>query len=139
MAVEVGNVVGVYFRVTEENGQLVDETAEGFPFVFKVGSGEVIKGIEENVLGMEVGEEKDFTLSPEEAFGPYREDLVKDLPLELFPGDVKVGQVFKTSDLEGNPVFFKVKEIKDGNVIADFNHPLAGKTLNFHLKVVFVE
>ncbi len=139
MKVQEGSLVSIYYRVTDDEGRLVEEVSEGNPLTFKVGSGQVSKVVEDRIIGMEENEEKEFTLSPEEGYGPYREDLVKRIPKEAFPGDVREGEVYKTDDLDGNPIFFVIRGIEGDFVLADFNHPLAGKSLNIHIKVVHVE
>ncbi|HIC91944.1 MAG TPA: peptidylprolyl isomerase [Syntrophaceae bacterium] len=104
---------------------------------FRYGAGEILPKLEEELAGLSVGEEKDITLSPEDAYGEIDPRLIQVVPLEVFPGDteVKAGQAYQSLDERGKRRLFYVKKVEGNHVTVDFNHPLAGKTLYFHVVV----
>ena len=105
------------------------------PLTFTVGAGQMIKGFDEGVVGMRVGEEKTLKIPPEEAYGECIEDLLRELPIEAVNFDPEVGMQLATeTGLKGI-----VTEVGEKNFVVDFNHELAGKTLIFEVKVVSME
>ncbi len=123
-----------------EDGTVFD-TSEGIgPLEFEVGSGQVISGFDNAVIGMEVGEEKKVELAPSEAYGDYDSNLIKKIPMDkLPPGEIpKPGMVLelRTSDGIGFPA--RITEVAEKDITIDLNHPLAGKTLIFQIKIVDV-
>ncbi len=138
MKVQENSLVSMYYEVSDSEGRVIDKTEDGRPFTFRVGAGQVLEAIEEEIMGMEPDEEKKFVLEPERCYGPYRDDLVREVPRSVFPEDVEKGQIYRTTDHDGNPLVFAIKEVKEETVLADFNHPLAGKSLNFWIKIVSV-
>ena len=139
--VEKGNKITVEYVGTLEDGTVFDSTEiQKAPFEFVVGEGQVIKGFEENVLGMKEGEEKEISIPPNDAYGPYHEELVKDLPKESFPKDQELepGMVFVLNLKDGRQIPVRVAKISNGSVTVDINHPLAGKKLNFKIKILTI-
>jgi FKBP-type peptidyl-prolyl cis-trans isomerase SlyD len=122
------------------DGEMVDESGE-MPFTFIYGYSQVIPGVEKNLEGMGANEAKSFTVVPEEGYGERREDLIQRIPAERFPenAQVEIGQVFEVTDANGRTLQFVISSIEDNEVIADFNHPLAGKELKFDVTVTNVE
>ncbi len=121
------------------DGNLVDESKD-VPFTFIYGYSQVIPGVEKNLEGMSADEEKSFEVAPAEGYGEKREDLIQRIPVDRFPAgsNLDIGQVYEVTDSEGRPLQFMVTAVENGEVIADFNHPLAGKTLKFDVKIVNV-
>jgi len=125
--------------VAAENGLAPDDEAERSPLSFTVGAEEVIEGLDRAVVGMAVGEEATVTVPPEEAYGEYDPDRVREYDAETFEGMVgqppEVGlHVEAQNDLHGD-----VTAVADGVVRVDFNHELAGRSLVFDLRVLAVE
>ena len=123
------------------DGQVV-ETSEGKePLEYTHGSGDIIPGLETQLVGLKVGDSKNVVVEPKDAYGEIQPDATKDFPLTSFPEDFKpaVGMVVQLEDDKGNVAPAMIKEIKEDKVILDFNHPLAGKTLEFDVKVVAIE
>lgn len=134
-----GRKVAVHYRGTLDDGEEFDSSRDREPLEFVVGQGELIPGFEKAVVGMEPGQEKTVTLEPEDAYGPYEEELVVEGPRGSFPeGDIRVGQSFTVHLQDGQEAVGRVLRISGDNVAMDFNHPLAGKRLTFHLHVVAV-
>jgi FKBP-type peptidyl-prolyl cis-trans isomerase SlpA len=129
--------VSVNYTGKLEDGTIFDSSlVEGRePLNVTLGQGQLIKGFENGLLGMTVGESKSIEIESEDAYGEYLDYLVQEVPLSQMPGDVEVGtQLF--SQTEMGPVNFVVKEIKNDSVILDANHPLAGKKLVFDLQLI---
>ena len=122
------------------DGTLVDESGEE-PFSFIYGYSQVIPGVEKNLEGMTIDEEKSFEVEPTEGYGEKREDLVQKIPINQFPpnASLEIGQIFEVSDSKGRPLQFVVAAIGDDEITADFNHPLAGKMLKFDVIVKKIE
>jgi FKBP-type peptidyl-prolyl cis-trans isomerase SlpA len=135
--VESNSAVSVNYTGKLEDGTIFDSSlVEGRePLNVTLGQGQLIKGFENGLLGMSVGESKSIEIESEDAYGEYLDYLVQEVPLSQMPGDVEVGtQLF--SQTEMGPVNFVVKEIKNDSVILDANHPLAGKKLVFDLQLI---
>lgn len=134
-----GNKVKVEYTGKFENGQVFDSSeSHGQPLEFEVGSGQMIKGFDTAVLGMEEGEEKEITLKPEAAYGQPNLKFMKKVSRDQLPQDhePQVGMILSVSLPNGQKFPAKIVEVTNDNVTIDFNHPLAGKTLIFRIKVV---
>ena len=136
--VKNGDTVKIHYTGKLENGRVFEDSRERQPFNFKVGNGEVMPGIEKSVLGMETGDQKSVEISPEDAFGPRREDLVvevrkSDLPDHISP---TVGQKLQMKEAEGRLIDLVITDVDEKTITLDANHPLAGQTLFFDLELV---
>ncbi|MCX8163623.1 MAG: FKBP-type peptidyl-prolyl cis-trans isomerase [Candidatus Micrarchaeota archaeon] len=120
-----------------EDGTIFDRSgSEHFSFV--IGNGEVLNGFEKNIIGMQSGQTKTFELEPEQAYGPYLEELKIRMPIEKLPPDTMVGSILIISDNKGNEAPATVLEITSKDALLDLNHPLAGKKLIFEVKIISV-
>ncbi|MEI6437836.1 MAG: peptidylprolyl isomerase [Candidatus Omnitrophota bacterium] len=120
----------------------VVETSQGkTPLEYNPGRGELIPGLEKEMLGMKVGESKTVVVKPEDGYGLVREDAFRDFDRAKMPKDVepKVGMVLEMQDESGTSFPAAVAEVNDKTVKLNFNHPLAGKELKFDVKVVAIE
>jgi len=120
------------------DGEVVDMAEKDKPLSFIQGIGMMVPGFETNLEGLSAGKKYDFMLNPEDAYGPYNEEVVVDLPISTFMVDGKVnkdmlsiGQVVPMQDQNGSPLNGTVIEIANDSVKMDFNHMLAGKDLHF--------
>ncbi|MBU2639243.1 MAG: peptidylprolyl isomerase [Nanoarchaeota archaeon] len=141
MAVKDGDKVGVEYEGKLENGEVFDSSKHGehsHPLEFEVGKGQVIKGFDEAVLGMEEGEEKEVTIKPEEGYGPRNEQLVKKFPKDKLPADQepKEGMMLAVGLPDGRKIPARITKVEEKEIEVDLNHPLAGKVLIFKIKVV---
>ena len=135
--VKNGDKIKVHYTGTLDNGEQFDTSMGREPLEFEVGSGQLIKGFDDAVVGMKIGDEKTIKLKPSEAYGESDPKLVQSLPFtprEDF--DPKPGQVLALQDPTGREVRAFIKEVKDDSITLDLNHPLAGKNLNFKIKVI---
>ncbi len=140
MAVKKGDTVVVNYTGKFDDGTVFDSSYHGdhtHPIEFTVGEGNIIKGFDEAVLGMEVGEEKEFKVLPEDGYGNLNEELIQKIPRELFKDmdGIKEGMYIELSSPDGQIFPAKIVEIKDEFVKVDLNHPLAGKTLHFKVRL----
>ncbi len=138
MTVKTGDKVKIEYTGTLEDGTVFDSSAEhGNPLEFQVGSGHVIKGFDDATLGMKEGEEKQFSIEPTDAYGEHDPTLVQKISREVFPQDVELvpGLLFEAGLPTGEKVPATITEVQEGTVTVDLNHPLAGKKLNFKIKV----
>ncbi len=137
MKVKKGDKVEIHYKGTLDNGDVFDSSEGGSPLAFEVGSGKIIEGFEEQVVGMAEGEEKSFQLPPEKAYGIRRDDLVGKLsPDQVGETDVKVGTTLRLETTDGEVFEANVTKVEKDGVTIDLNHPLAGENLNFEVKVV---
>ncbi len=140
MNVRNGDRVQVHYKGTLEDGTVFDSSEGREPLEFEVGAGQIIEGFEAGVLDMEEGEEKQFSLPPEKAYGPRREELVGKLPkAQVGDADVEPGSRIQLQTQQGEVLSAQVVEVREDSVVIDMNHPLAGETLSFDVKVVGLE
>ncbi len=139
MPVKKGDKVKVDYTGTLEDGTVFDASEKhGKPLEFEVGTGMVIKGFDEAVVGMEKDEEKEIKLQPAEAYGDLNPELKKKVPREQLPKEQepKEGMILLMGLPNGQQMPAKIIEVTDKEVTLDLNHPLAGKVLNFKIKVI---
>jgi FKBP-type peptidyl-prolyl cis-trans isomerase SlyD len=136
--VEQNSVVSVMYTGTfPDSGEVFDTNVNQPPLVFLVGHGNIIEGFEQEILGAAVGDVREFTLTPEMAYGHRDEAAVQPIPRSQFPEgmELEVGRVVGAQSDQG-PVQFTVVEINDDIVIVDLNHQMAGYTLHFSVEIV---
>ena len=144
MKVAQNKMVGVNYKLTVD-GKIADQSRPGQPLEFIFGTGMLLPKFEEAILGKEVGDKVSFTLEPKDGYGELIAEAIVDLPKSIFMVDGKLaedilfeGSQVPMSDAQGNRMMGTVKEVGDEHVKMDFNHPMAGKTLNFEVEVVSV-
>ena len=137
--VQTGDVVRVHFTGWLAGGAMFGTSREREPIEFTAGGDQVLQGMSRAVLGMAVGEKKNFTLSPEEAFGPRRPELKYQVRRSQLPEEVKVGDQVVAQGGDGRQVPVWVRELGADHAVLDGNHPLAGQALTFDIEVVSVE
>ena len=127
------------YELRDENGEIVDASKQegGEPIVYVHGYGMIVPGLEAGVVGLKVGDEKEVVVLPEEGFGEHDDELVLEVDREELPRpkEVKVGDEMVAESPEGDEAIMRVVEVKDETVVVDANHPLAGKTLRYKVKV----
>ena len=135
-----GDKVKVHYHGKLTNGETFDSSEGREPLEFEVGKGMVIKGFEDGVTGMLVGEKKTLNIPYDEAYGPRNPDMLIEMPKDRFPKDMEIvaGIPLMMSDGSGQNFQVIVTEIKEEAVILDANHPLAGQDLVFDIELVEV-
>ena len=138
MTAKTGDRVKIEYTGTLDDGTVFDSNVDqGSLLEFEVGGGQVIKGFDDAILGMQEGEEKQFSISPAEAYGEHDPTLIQKVPKEVFPSDAELapGLLFEAGLPTGEKVPATITAIEEGIVSVDLNHPLAGKRLNFKIKL----
>ena len=131
-----GKTVKINYTLTVD-GKVVDSSEGAEPLKYVHGQRQLIPGLERALEGMKVGDEKESTIKPADAYGEINPKAVAEIPKDKLPeGDLKVGMQLHTMDKDGQPVFATISKVKKNSVLMDFNHPLAGKDLHFKVKVV---
>lgn len=127
------------------DGQVADKATIEKPLEFFFGLGMLLPDFEKNIDGKKAGDKFAFVLTPENGYGEINAEAVIELPKDIFMVDGKVveeattvGNVLPMGDNQGNRMMGTVKEVKDDVIVMDFNHPMAGKTLNFEGEIVSV-
>jgi FKBP-type peptidyl-prolyl cis-trans isomerase 2 len=141
MPIKKGDKVKVEYKGTLSDGTVFDSTEKhGAPLEFEVGSQQLMEGFENAIIGMEKGEEKEFSLTSDEAYGEYNEELVKSVPRDQLPKDqdFEAGNMLVMGLPNGIQITAQITEITEDIVTLDLNHPLAGKDLTFKVKIVDV-
>jgi peptidylprolyl isomerase len=136
--IENGIFVKVDYKGTLENGQVFDTSHGRQPLEIQMGVGQLIKGFENELMGMALNEKKVFTLAPEDAYGQRDENRTHSFPIsEVPPGmNPEVGMTIGLTTPEGHQVPARVVYLDDEKMTMDLNHPLAGKSLTFEIQVV---
>jgi len=130
-------VVGIDYTLRDEEGELIDSN-EGYPpLEFLQGFGQIIPGLEQALNGLAVGDEKHVVVAPEDGYGEYQPEAFETVPLDAFPEDMDVeeGMEIQVQDDDGQLLQAIVAEVDGDEVTLDFNHPLAGVTLHFDVRI----
>jgi len=136
-----GDIVEVHYTGTLENGTVFDTSEGGEPLEFTLGQGQMIPGFEQAVLGMKIGESKNFTIPADEAYGPYRDDMVQVINREELTNipNPEVGQQLQGAQPGGGISVCTVTNVTDTTITVDFNHFLAGKDLTFEIELMSIQ
>ena len=136
--VKEGDVVKVHYTGKLVNGEQFDSSVDREPLEFTVGAGQMIKGFDDAMPGMNLGEKKTINIAPEDGYGPRNEEAIIEFPKENVPAEMVIepGMPLTLSDQAGNPVPVIVVEVKDDIIILDANHFLAGQELIFDIELV---
>lgn len=137
MKISKDHKVKLHYTGTLDSGEIFDSSKDREPLEFITGSGMVIKGFDDAVMDMDVGGEKKFSIEPENAYGPVIPQLMQEVPKEAFGEETpEIGVTIGIKAPTGQTIPAKIVGIKDNKVTLDLNHPLAGKKLNFEIKIV---
>ena len=138
--VKDGMLVSLDYTVKTPDGKLLETSNGSQPLKYIHGKKMMIPGLERELTGMKIGAEKHITVKPEDGYGKLNPNAVQEVPKEKVPPNaLKIGAVLVGTDKNGSPMPMTVKEIKEKTVVMDLNHPLAGKTLVFDVKVVDIQ
>ena len=138
--VKNGSVVSLQYTLSGEDGKTIESNKGKEPLKYTHGSQQIIPGLEKELAGMKVGGEKRVKVKPEDGYGPVNPQGFQEFPKEKIPANgLKVGAVLMAKGPQGESIPVRVKEIKEKTVVLDLNHPLAGKTLVFDVKVLDIQ
>jgi len=140
MAIKERDIIKVEYTGTFDDGTIFDSTEinGGIPLKFEVGAGQIIPGFDNSVIGKSIGDEFDIRLEPSDAYGEYKEGITQSISKDQFPPEQEpeAGLMILLAGPQGQPVPATIKEIMDDIVTIDLNHPMAGKVLNFKIKII---
>jgi len=133
-------VVTIHYTLTDESGEVIDSSEGADPLAYLHGAGNLIPGLERELLGKTAGASLKTTVSPEDGYGEFQPELVETVPHEAFEGieRIEAGMAFEAEGSDGQARRVVVKEVSDDGITIDGNHPLAGVELNFDVQVVDV-
>jgi len=141
-SVKDGQTVSVHYEGTFDDGTVFDSSrSRGTELTFQLGSGQLIAGFNDAVLGMEVGQTKKIHLEPKDAYGRVYEEAVKTMPRGVFPEEFELveGATVQGQNEMGQQLLAKIMSYTDDEVTLDMNHPMAGKDLNFEIELLNVD
>lgn len=137
MTVVKGKQVSIEYTLTLSDKTEVDTNVGAEPLTYTQGSEEILPALQAALLGLKVGDSKHVTISPDDGYGPLDSKAFMEVDKDRVPdGAHKVGTVLQAEGPGGRAFPVRVHEIKDDSVVLDFNHPLAGKTLVFDVKIL---
>jgi FKBP-type peptidyl-prolyl cis-trans isomerase 2 len=138
MKVEKGKKIKMEYELGVEDGETIESSESRGPLEYVHGSGAMLSGLEAQIEGLEVGDEKSGVIAAADAYGTEESLPTTVLAKSDFPSDdpVEEGKVFEASDPQGNPIKFKVISMEDDSVTVRFLHPLAGKNIRFKVKIL---
>lgn len=142
MSLMIGDnmVASIHYTLTNNAGEILDSSEGAEPLSYLHGAGNLIPGLERELLGKTSGATLQVTIAPGDAYGEIQPELVQIVPAGAFQGveNVEPGMAFEAQDPQGNARRVVVKSVDDDQVTIDANHPLAGVELNFDVQVVEV-
>lgn len=139
-AIADGSQVSLEYTLSDDEGKMIESNKGKEPLVYTHGNGQIIPGLEKQLLGMKVGGAKHVTVKPEDAYGPVNPKAFQEISKANVPPEaLKVGATLMARSTQGQAFPVRVHEIKDKTVVMNFNHPLAGKTLAFDVKVLDIK
>lgn len=133
-------VVSIHYKLTNNEGDLLDSSEDGQPLSYLHGAGNLIPGLEKELQGKPEGASMQVSVAPEEAYGPVHDALIETVPRAAFQGveNIEPGMAFEAASQDGQSRRIVVTEVAGDQVTVDGNHPLAGVELNFDVEVVEV-
>ena len=133
-----GDTVRIHYTGTLDDGTQFDSSSGREPLEFALGGGQVIPGFDSAVDGMTVGESKNVTIAPDDAYGQRHEQLVQQVPRDILPEDMEpaVGMQLQSQSPDGQTMNLTVTEVLEETITVDANHPLAGQALTFAIELV---
>ena len=136
-----GDTLKIEYTGTLDDGQVFDTSVGKEPLTIKLGEKKLIKGFEQALYGMKVGEEKQVSIEPKDAYGERHEQLIQTVPKSSFPEkmELKKGMSLSLKDPEGHMIIATIADVSEKEVKLDLNHPFAGKKLNFKIKILSIE
>jgi len=144
MEIKQGSKVSIEYEGSFDDGSIFDASKNhGKPLEFEIGSKMIIPGLEKALIGMKKDEEKTIHIEADEAYGQPNPQMINKVPREQLPApegkEIEVGMMLMAQLPNGQGMPGKITEVTDKEVTVDFNHPLAGKALNFKVKVVDIQ
>ena len=138
--VKDGTVVSLQYSLSGEDGKLIESNKGKDPLKYTHGSKQIVPGLEKELAGMKVGGEKRVKVKPEDAYGAVSSKAFQEVPKEQIPANgLKVGAILAAKGPQGQEIPVRIHQIKEKTVVLDLNHPMAGKTLLFDVKILDIQ
>jgi FKBP-type peptidyl-prolyl cis-trans isomerase SlyD len=138
--VKDGMSVSFDYTLKDTEGKVIETSKGNKPLNYIHGQKSMIPGLEKQLAGMKVGDEKNVRVKPEDAYGPVNKNAFQEVPKEKIPANgLKVGAMLASKTADGQVIPVRVAEVKEKTVVVDMNHPMAGKTLVFDVKIVDIQ
>lgn len=138
--IAAGKVVGMSYSLRNDAGVILDQASTEEPFLYIQGASQIVPGLETGLEGLKVGEKKNVTIAPDDAYGPVHPGLKMTVKKDQFPGvkDIEAGMQFQAQSPEGHGMIFTIVGVAGDDVTIDGNHPLAGQTLHFTVEILSI-
>lgn len=135
-----GQTVRIHYTGKLEDDTTFDSSADREPLEFELGSGQIIPGLDSAIEGMVVGESKQVTVQPSEAYGNRDENMIQSVPMSALPDDIQpaVGMQLQSQSSTGHVTQLVVTSVSEESITVDANHPLAGRVLHFEVELVAI-
>jgi FKBP-type peptidyl-prolyl cis-trans isomerase SlyD len=134
--IQDGSIVSIEYTLSDDAGAVLDTNIGKEPLTFIEGAGQIVKGLEKELNGLKVGDQKQVQVKPEEGYGLPDKNAFHEIPRDKIPPEgQKPGAMLMTKAPDGRTIPMRVHEVKDKTIVVDLNHPLAGRTLNFDVKI----
>lgn len=138
--VAAGKKISLEYSLFLDEEETITTNAGHEPLVYEHGKHEIIPGLEQALEGLAVGDQKQVTLKPEEAYGPVIKEAIIEVDAEKLPQESRMAGALVRLDMpDGQTLEGRVTELNHAKATVDFNHPLAGKTLHFDVKVMEIQ
>lgn len=135
-SIQDGSIVSIEYTLTDDQGTVIDTNVGKEPLTFIHGAGQIVSGLERELQGLQAGDQKKVRVKPEDGYGMPSQQAFQEMPRESIPAEAqKPGVALMAKAPDGRAIPIRVHEVKEKTVVVDFNHPLAGKTLNFDVKI----
>ena len=134
-----GKIVSIEYTLSLENGEILESSTVQEPLTYTHGSRELMPGLEEVLTGMQEGEKREGILAPEKGYGPHNPEALIEIPRDHLPPEAwNEGAMLQAAGPKGEEIEGMVSELKENSAVVDFNHPLAGKSIGFTVKILSV-
>lgn len=139
MKIAKDHAVSIHYTLTNDNGEVMDSSQGQEPLIYLQGHANLVPGLENELEGLGIGDKKQVTVQPADGYGEFDEDLVQEVPRDMFAGidSIEVGMEFQVQGPEGAH-FVEVTEVTEDMITVNGNHALAGKVLNFDVEIVSI-
>jgi len=135
--VQAGKQVSFTYTLSMDDGTVIESSNDQEPLTFTQGGGQILPALESELEGLSVGDEKSVHLAAEDAYGNVSDEAFQEVPIDQIPEDAReVGALLQAPGVQS---VIRVSEVREDVIVLDFNHPLAGKALNFDITIVGLE
>lgn len=138
--IEDGRTISIEYTLKLEDGSTADSNVGRDPLVYQQGEGQILPALEQSLAGLHVDDTKSVELSPEQGYGVSDPNAFQTVPLDAIPEDARTaGAQLISESPDGRRQIVRVHEVRDSQIVLDLNHPLAGQTLHFDIRVIGIE